>query len=90
MLISISHLIELELQENLEASEKLMATLNESWEDKLAKTQEIHIAREQALEELGITLDNDRALVGVYAPKKWPHLVNLNEVRMGFGSVGGA
>jgi kinesin family protein 1 len=30
---------ELELQENLETSEKLMATLNESWEDKLAKTQ---------------------------------------------------
>lgn len=58
-----------------------MASLNESWEDKLAKTQEIHIAREQALEELGISLDKDRALVGVHAPKKWPHLVNLNEVR---------
>jgi hypothetical protein len=75
--------LELELQETLEASEKLMATLNETWEDKLAKTQEIHIAREQALEELGISLDKDRALVGVHAPKKWPHLVNLNEVRKG-------
>ena len=73
--------IELELQENLEASEKLMASLNESWEDKLAKTREIHVAREQALEELGISLDKDRTLVGVHAPKKWPHLVNLNEVR---------
>jgi kinesin family protein 1 len=58
-----------------------MANLNESWEDKLAKTQEIHIAREQALEELGISLDKDRALVGVHAPKRWPHLVNLNEVK---------
>jgi len=78
------HFPELELQETLEASEKLMANLNESWEDKLAKTQEIHVAREQALEELGISLDKDRALVGVHAPKRWPHLVNLNEVKPRF------
>lgn len=56
-----------------------MASLNETWEDKLAKTQEIHMAREKALEEMGITLNKDRTLVGVHAPKKWPHLVNLNE-----------
>jgi kinesin family protein 1 len=76
------HRVELELQENLEASEKIMASLNESWEEKLTKTQKIHADREQALEELGISLNKDQALVGVHAPKRWPHLVNLNEVCM--------
>ncbi|KAF9645340.1 kinesin-like protein [Thelephora ganbajun] len=66
-----------ELQEQMEASEKLMQSLNETWEDKMAKTQEIHKEREKALEELGITVD--KGAVGVHTPKKMPHLVNLNE-----------
>ncbi|KDQ12681.1 hypothetical protein BOTBODRAFT_407289 [Botryobasidium botryosum FD-172 SS1] len=65
------------LQEQLESSEKLMQSLNETWEEKLIKTQEIQKEREQALEELGITIDKN--LVGVHTPKKMPHLVNLNE-----------
>ncbi|PVF92902.1 kinesin-like protein [Serendipita vermifera] len=66
-----------ELQEQLESSEKLMQELNETWEEKLQKTQEVHKEREKALEELGITVDKN--MVGVHAPKRMPHLVNLNE-----------
>ncbi|SPO31377.1 probable Kinesin-3 motor protein [Ustilago trichophora] len=65
------------LQEQLEQSEKIMSSLNESWEEKLAKTQEIQKEREKALEELGISVDKGN--VGVHTPKKLPHLVNLNE-----------
>ncbi|KAF9242944.1 hypothetical protein BU15DRAFT_86709 [Melanogaster broomeanus] len=66
-----------ELQEQMESSEKLMQSLNETWEDKLARTQEVQKEREKALEELGITVEKN--LVGVHTPKKMPHLVNLNE-----------
>lgn len=64
-----------ELVDQLESSEKLMQSLNETWEQKLERTQEVHKEREQALEELGITID--KAFVGVHTPKKMPHLVNL-------------
>ncbi|KIJ19791.1 hypothetical protein PAXINDRAFT_166017 [Paxillus involutus ATCC 200175] len=66
-----------ELQEQMEASEKLMQSLNETWEEKLVRTQEVQKEREKALEELGITVEKN--LVGVHTPKKMPHLVNLNE-----------
>lgn len=66
-----------ELQEQMEQSEKIMSSLNESWEDKLKKTQQIQQEREKALEELGITIDKGN--VGVHTPKNLPHLVNLNE-----------
>ncbi|KAG8831635.1 kinesin-like protein Klp8 [Serendipita sp. 399] len=64
-----------ELQEQLESSEKLMQSLNETWEEKLLKTQEVHKEREKALEELGITVEKN--MIGVHAPKRMPHLVNL-------------
>ncbi|KAF8628160.1 hypothetical protein AX17_006030 [Amanita inopinata Kibby_2008] len=66
-----------ELQEQMEASEKLMQSLNETWEEKLQRTHEVQKEREKALEELGITVEKN--LVGVHTPKKMPHLVNLNE-----------
>ncbi|TFK43113.1 kinesin-like protein [Crucibulum laeve] len=66
-----------ELQEQMETSEKLMQSLNETWEEKLQRTQEVQKEREKALEELGITVEKN--LVGVHTPKKMPHLVNLNE-----------
>ncbi|EGO27133.1 hypothetical protein SERLADRAFT_354579 [Serpula lacrymans var. lacrymans S7.9] len=64
-----------ELQEQMEASEKLMESLNETWEEKMTRTQEVQKEREKALEELGITVEKN--LVGVHTPKKMPHLVNL-------------
>ncbi|EJU06137.1 kinesin-like protein [Dacryopinax primogenitus] len=66
-----------DLQEQLEASEKLMKEVNETWEEKLERTKAIQQEREQALEELGITVERD--MVGVHTPKRMPHLVNLNE-----------
>ncbi|RXW24238.1 hypothetical protein EST38_g1621 [Candolleomyces aberdarensis] len=66
-----------ELQDQMEASEKLMQSLNETWEQKLERTQEVQKEREKALEELGITVEKN--LVGVHTPKKMPHIVNLNE-----------
>lgn len=52
----------------METSEKLMQSLNETWEEKLARTQEVQKEREKALEELGISVEKD--LVGVHTPKK--------------------
>lgn len=46
-----------ELQDQLQASEKLMESLNLTWEEKMAKTAAIHVEREKALEELGISID---------------------------------
>lgn len=57
-----------ELQEQMETSEKLMQSLNETWEEKMARTQEVQKEREKALEELGITVEKN--LVGVHTPKK--------------------
>lgn len=55
----IKKVTKLELQDQLQASEKLMESLNLTWEEKMAKTQAIHVEREQALEELGIMVDKD-------------------------------
>jgi len=62
-----------ELQEQLETSEKLMQSVNETWEEKLQRTQEVQKEREKALEELGITVEKNH--VGVHTPKKvcFPH-----------------
>lgn len=66
-----------EIIEQLQSSEKLLATLNESWESKLKKTEEIHFEREKSLKELGITIEKND--MGVYTPKTIPFIVNLNE-----------
>ncbi|ORX50933.1 kinesin-domain-containing protein [Hesseltinella vesiculosa] len=66
-----------EIVDQLQSSEKLLANLNETWEEKLKKTEEIQKERERALAELGIAVHKNN--VGVYAPKTMPHLVNLNE-----------
>lgn len=52
----------------METREKLMNELNETWEQKLVRTQEVQKEREKALEELGITVEKN--LVGVHTPKK--------------------
>lgn len=65
------------LQEQLEQSEKIMADVNQTWEQKMEKTLVIQKEREHALEELGIVIEKGN--VGVHTPKKMPHLVNLCE-----------
>jgi len=66
-----------EIQEQLAQSEKLYSDLNETWEQKLSKTEQIHKEREAALEELGISIE--KGFVGLSTPKKMPHLVNLSD-----------
>lgn len=66
-----------EIVEQLSQSEKLYKDLNQTWEEKLQKTEEIHKEREAALEELGISIE--KGFVGLSTPKKMPHLVNLSD-----------
>ncbi|KAF2836558.1 putative kinesin [Patellaria atrata CBS 101060] len=66
-----------EIVEQLNQSEKLYKDLNQTWEEKLARTEEIHKEREAALEELGISIE--KGFVGLSTPKKMPHLVNLSD-----------
>ncbi|KAB8288503.1 hypothetical protein EYC80_010168 [Monilinia laxa] len=66
-----------EITEQLNQSEKLYSDLNQTWEQKLQKTEEIHKEREAALEELGISIE--KGFVGLHTPKKMPHLVNLSD-----------
>ncbi|KAI1341383.1 kinesin motor domain-containing protein [Xylariaceae sp. FL0016] len=66
-----------EIAEQLSQSEKLLTDLNQTWEEKLVKTEEIHKEREAALEELGISIE--KGFVGLHTPKKMPHLVNLSD-----------
>ncbi|KAL8620050.1 hypothetical protein ACOMHN_015332 [Nucella lapillus] len=65
--------------ERLKENEKLIAELNESWEEKLRKTEAIRKEREAVLAEMGVALREDGGTIGVFSPKKTPHLVNLNE-----------
>ncbi|RMZ87452.1 hypothetical protein DV736_g5323, partial [Chaetothyriales sp. CBS 134916] len=66
-----------QIREQLLQSEKLYKDLNQTWEEKLLKTEEIHREREAALEELGISIAKGN--VGLSSPKKTPHLVNLSD-----------
>lgn len=66
-----------EIAEQLEQSEKILTDLNQTWEERLEKTQQVHKERESALEELGISIE--RGFIGLSTPKKMPHLVNLSD-----------
>ncbi|KAJ8687388.1 hypothetical protein QAD02_023182 [Eretmocerus hayati] len=68
-----------EAVEQLQASEKLIAELNETWEEKLKRTEAIRLQREAVFAEMGVAVKEDGVTVGVFSPKKTPHLVNLNE-----------
>uniref|UniRef100_A0A4W5LLQ6 Kinesin family member 1B n=1 Tax=Hucho hucho TaxID=62062 RepID=A0A4W5LLQ6_9TELE len=66
-------------QSVLQESEKIIAELNETWEEKLRKTEAIRMEREALLAEMGVAIREDGGTLGVFSPKKTPHLVNLNE-----------
>uniref|UniRef100_A0A8C8RLV2 Kinesin family member 1C n=1 Tax=Pelusios castaneus TaxID=367368 RepID=A0A8C8RLV2_9SAUR len=65
--------------ERLQETEKIIAELNETWEEKLRKTEALRMEREALLAEMGVAVREDGGTVGVFSPKKTPHLVNLNE-----------
>lgn len=80
---------------------KNIPELNETWEDKLKRTEQIRMQREAVFAEMGVAVKEDGmeqiikntykegkvivfspplgGTVGVFSPKKTPHLVNLNE-----------
>ncbi|XP_023821547.1 kinesin-like protein KIF1C [Oryzias latipes] len=68
-----------EAAERLMETEKIIAELNETWEDKLRKTESIRLERETLLAEMGVSIKEDGGTLGVFSPKGTPHLVNLNE-----------
>ncbi|XP_055502052.1 kinesin-like protein KIF1A isoform X8 [Leucoraja erinacea] len=65
--------------ELLKETEKIIAELNETWEEKLRRTEAIRMEREALLAEMGVAMREDGGTLGVFSPKKTPHLVNLNE-----------
>uniref|UniRef100_A0A8W7Q211 Kinesin-like protein unc-104 n=1 Tax=Anopheles coluzzii TaxID=1518534 RepID=A0A8W7Q211_ANOCL len=60
--------------DQLQASEKLIAELNETWEEKLKRTEQIRVQREAVFAEMGVAVKEDGITVGVFSPKKSPHL----------------
>lgn len=74
---TIKQVSKAEIAEQLCQSEKLYEDLNQTWEEKLQKTEQIHKEREAALEELGISIE--KGFVGLSTPKRMPHLVNLSD-----------
>ncbi|XP_050723714.1 kinesin-like protein unc-104 isoform X9 [Eriocheir sinensis] len=87
--------------DQLQANEKLIAELNETWEEKLKRTESIRLQREAVFAEMGVALKEDGNTLGIFSPKKTPHLVNLNEdpsmsecllyyIKNGFTNVGSA
>lgn len=68
-----------EALQRLKENQKIMGQLTETYEMKLKRTQHIMAERESALTELGIMTRNDGNALGIFSPKKTPHLVNLNE-----------
>ena len=66
--------------EQLQESEKLMLQLNETWEEKLKKTEAIRMQREAVLSRIGVATREDGDAIGIFlTPQETPHLVNLNE-----------
>jgi len=63
----------------LQENEKIISQLTETYETKLKRTEMIMSEREASLAELGIMTKNDGNALGIFSPKKTPHLVNLNE-----------
>lgn len=48
----------------------LLAELNETWEDKLKRTEMIRLQREAVFAEMGVAVKEDGDTVGVFSPKK--------------------
>ncbi|KAL1139626.1 hypothetical protein AAG570_006606 [Ranatra chinensis] len=63
-----------DLHEKLTESEKLMREMSTPWEEKLIKTERLHQERQEALENMGISVQAS----GIKVEKNKYYLVNLN------------
>ncbi|XP_041801572.1 kinesin-like protein KIF1B isoform X3 [Chelmon rostratus] len=70
--------------ERLKESEKIIAELNETWEEKLRKTEAIRMEREALLAEMGVAIREDGGTLGVFSPKKLSHDMPFDEHFDGF------
>ncbi|XP_061776384.1 kinesin-like protein KIF1A isoform X5 [Nerophis ophidion] len=71
--------------ERLKETEKIIAELNETWEEKLRRTEAIRMEREALLAEMGVAMREDGGTVGVFSPKKVRPLIlwdDSNALRM--------
>ncbi|GMR36091.1 hypothetical protein PMAYCL1PPCAC_06286, partial [Pristionchus mayeri] len=67
-----------QLIEELNAAEKLMKQMNETWEEKLRRTEDLRKKREEELRDIGLATSVHGNTLGVFSPRL-PYLVNLNE-----------
>ncbi|XP_059481863.1 kinesin-like protein KIF13A isoform X5 [Neocloeon triangulifer] len=63
-----------DLHAKLSESEKLMKEISQTWEEKLMKTERLQVERQQALEQMGISVQAS----GIMVEKNKYYLVNLN------------
>ncbi|XP_017958968.1 kinesin-like protein KIF13A isoform X1 [Drosophila navojoa] len=63
-----------DVQDKLAESENLMKQISQTWEEKLVKTERIQNERQQALEQMGISVQAS----GIKVEKNKYYLVNLN------------
>jgi len=63
-----------DLTEKLSESEKLVKEMSVTWEEKLLKTERLQQERQQALEKMGISVQDS----GIMVEKNKYYLVNLN------------
>lgn len=63
-----------DIHDKLTESEKLIKQVSQTWEEKLEKTEQIQSERQQALEQMGISIQAS----GIMVEKNKYYLVNLN------------
>lgn len=66
----IKTISKLELQDQFDASKRLMKDVTQTWEEKLEKSRLLAREREEAFESMGIVFDNE--FKGIHAPKVSP------------------
>ncbi len=59
-----------EAVDQLQENERLVAELNETWEEKLRRTETIRHQREAVFAEMGVAMKEDGQTVGFFSPKK--------------------
>lgn len=72
-----------EAVDKLQENEKLVAELNETWEEKLRRTESIRHQREAVFAEMGVAMKEDGQTVGFFSPKKVTneHLSKASQTR---------
>ncbi|XP_071441737.1 kinesin-like protein KIF13A [Hetaerina americana] len=71
---SLERKMRIDLHRQLTESEKLMKEMSQTWEEKLQKTERLQHERQQALEQMGISVQAS----GIKVEKNKYYLVNLN------------